>query len=296
MNIAIIGGGNSARRFTEALVFGGDINPTLVGFAKGKTPLLANQYGLNFIDEYYFWNECNSFDLIIIATTPGSKLDILERLISKKYSNAIIFEKPLSTCPQRAKKIFDLVKDNNIRSTIAYSRQFLSQSLVDLSSNFKNIEWPYCKSSGDPIVHQLPHILHLIAFNAGLFLKDHSYSPFEVTKIKYNNGDYQIFIKFLDNSYEINLYNSESPKMAKIDGNALAWPNYLQSHLTMIKFCIDQDGFNYDFRDKVFNLSVDIAKQISDILKIISTTLNIEHTANAVVNNESIEYKVLGAN
>ena len=97
----------------------------------------------------------------ILSLPPGMKCEFMGSLVAAGYRGAVIIEKPLSLCRERAEKIAGLCLGNGLRAGVAFSRDFMKMpDFRVLPGEDVVVSWPYPELKIDPFVHQGAHLLH----------------------------------------------------------------------------------------------------------------------------------------
>ena len=107
INCAIVGMGGMGKMYFEILK---RYKIRIKGLCDKKYKKINNDFYFNNLEDLL---KKNKIDLIVIATTANSRLDII-KLAIKHNVKKIVIEKPLATSLYEGKKIMKLIKKNNI--------------------------------------------------------------------------------------------------------------------------------------------------------------------------------------
>lgn len=258
--ILIIGGGNGGARFCESLSF--EDKYELILTAKtlnGKTEKLARKFSVRFelYNKIITRSELKKIDMVIICTPPGTKLEILKRLIELDCFKPIIFEKPLSLEPKRAKKILELLERHKIRSNIAYIRRFEKNKFNKIKTEKMHlIEWPYFSEYKiNPLAHILPHILDTIILMTG--------KKIIFQRISFENNNYVVEGRTTI-PFTIKLYKGNKKAPIIINGKEIKWPNHFDLYPLLVEKTFKSDPKE---NEKIFTESINISYILKKILK-----------------------------
>lgn len=214
-SILIIGGGIGGSIFVKNLLFYDDLKIELSSNSvNGKTFKLAKEFEIPFtlIEELIKENSLNRFDIIVICTPPGTKLPIVDNLITKGYKNALIIEKPISLYVDRAKKMQEMITNNGNKSIVAVSRRFMD-NFEKFKSGAYEIEWPIMDDINvDTITHILPHALDLLC----IIEEDDDLMVENVIYTKHN--DYRISGYINRKPFYLNMYHTNNRTPITING------------------------------------------------------------------------------
>lgn len=157
----VIGGGNAGKRFVQSCHNQPEFEVALASFdILGKTSSLADAYNVPCISfPTLTEKELLKYDCIAICTPIEAKYSIVERLLSMKYRNSLILEKPLAINDVDLKRILLLL--NNIdKAFVCYPREFLDSCFEWPRNKDLKIEWASAFSDmSESIIHSLPHLL-----------------------------------------------------------------------------------------------------------------------------------------
>ena len=257
MKILIVGGGISGKRFVESYFFD-EYNLDICGLnINGKAQKLAEKYKLN----YFNISELklcyiNKYDCIIISTPPESRSEILNKIISLKYKNKLIIEKPFALNIEEAKQYVKLLKNNDFE--VCYSRRFepckykIKKSII----NNYTIIWPVninvISKETNYIHHLLPHIIDWILMNFKI----------DATKVKIEKISNSHFtIKYKKNTFKIYFINVNSDEKVSINGIHYDWPNYIKiNHLILDSVLNNHNKTKHD----ILNNAIILEKAIKE--------------------------------
>ncbi len=117
INCAIVGMGGMGKMYFEILK---RYKIRIKGLCDKKYKKINNDFYFNNLEDLL---KKNKIDLIVIATTANSRLDII-KLAIKHNVKKIVIEKPLATSLYEGKKIMKLIKKNNIYCTINHHSRY----------------------------------------------------------------------------------------------------------------------------------------------------------------------------
>lgn len=239
--IVIVGGGHSAQRFVEALLFDTNLSITLTGRKGGNAERLSKKFGLEFYpwDEFLFRVE-NYFQpsIVIFSTKLGTKFDLLQNLYKVGYKNSLVLEKPLSLSLEKIDSIQRLIESRNVVCFIPFTREFSDEYKMNFKILPEEIllEWPFIELGIDPLVHQGAHMMHFLAMNFEEY-------KIELKTVKREGTDYHFEGNIGDNKLICRLISdSTGKKQFALNGRSFPKINHLLAYPKMIEAIIQSSG------------------------------------------------------
>lgn len=222
-HLLIVGGGNAARRFVEALD-GKDIYAvSLASFGRlGKTVRLAGEYGI----------PCQSFDAfsaekfqgfacIVMCVPIDAKYELTRRIIETGFSGALILEKPLALCCEEV-AAYERLLTGRGKYLVGYDREFMCPPYIWQGTGNMDIVWPSVFTDvGASVAHDLPHLLN--------WLLDWG---FEDIRLNYIGGE-TLFGTADDRRVRVH-FSNRVPAIAWINGHALPSPDHYELKVRML--------------------------------------------------------------
>jgi predicted dehydrogenase len=165
-------------------------------------------------------------EIVVIASNQESHLECL-RFVTKKFPNAsVICEKPFGSSDFESKAMIELIKDNNLKCYVNYTRQF-SKGYKDLKMSLEG------ELSGGNVIysHGLARSCsHFIRLSIGLFG-----APKEVERLEmltpqnpsfalvYENGARINFIGVPDSNYRVAEFMYSTTEQTLLISEAMNW-------------------------------------------------------------------------
>ncbi len=198
--ILILGGGVSATRFVESLMFNEKISLTIGRFSiKGKSKLLAKKYGIQCVS-YNSILDFNDYDCIVLSVPYYAKLNILQSINHSNFIGALVIEKPYALTLDDYELYHKAINGRNM--IVPLSRKFYrSNNYLDvIYDDAIKIVWPLYKlDNADVYLDLLPHCINWINMLIGDIEK------LQVIRtsnrlIQYRQNDIEITIEFVDSN------------------------------------------------------------------------------------------------
>lgn len=159
--ILIIGGGYSALRYVESLIWNETVSITLCGMeVKEKTRELARHFSLPYISFRSLDKSIvQRYDCIIVSVALEGKRLCLERMNDLEYGGAWLVEKPLAITTEDLNYYIKILSNKN-KCAVVCQRDFLeSEYFIPPAEEYRIIFPSYEKDPKFNIINMLPHII-----------------------------------------------------------------------------------------------------------------------------------------
>lgn len=231
--IIIFGGGHSASRYVESLIWREDFSISLCSYdIAGKTRKLAQVFQLPL---YSFrelcWGDLKNFSCVILSVPPSQKKDVVEKLLQIEYNTySVIMEKPLCINWSDYYYYAAVLPKFNRLAVVSQRDYLLSNYLIKPSVRYSVFYPTFTDDINFNCIHMLPHILSLFYSNG---LPITSFSELDGNNWRGKSNDIDVEISFV---------SSANNRMLQINETLYPPVQYRELNARIVDHVMQQSG------------------------------------------------------
>ena len=243
VNLLIVGGGRSGRRFAESYMFNSNINITIAGFSyKSESLKLAEKFHFDYV-EFKNIIDFTIYDVIALSVPYELKKKCIETINKSNYRGRYILEKPFAIDCEDYQFMMNMVKDNIF--CVPFSRRYEKKYDISIEEN-TSIVWPLnLYKEVDVFYDLLPHCIDWIvrALNKDII---------SIDVISNLNNDY--IFKLNGITFEVKFVYNETENVT-VNGIEYPWIDIYKINNIMLSKLLEQEEKNLKLEKELYYIS-----------------------------------------